>query len=162
MAINCSDVERYYVGMGEMKVAHNPCLLIITGLGSCIGLALHDRYAKVGGMAHIMLPDSKGVTVEGCCKYADTAVPSLLKEMSQDNARKDRIVAKVAGGASIFSAMDTMRIGEKNATAVKEALKREGIKLVAEDTGGNYARTVTLDTCTGELIVKTKDWIRSI
>lgn len=154
--------ERYYAGIGEMKVGHNPCLLIIMGLGSCIGLTLHDRYVKVGGIAHIMLPDSKGVTVKGCCKYADTAVPLLLKEMLRHNARKDRIVAKMAGGASMFSAMDALRIGRRNAEVVKEALKNEGIRLVAEDTGGTCGRTVTLDTCNGKLSVKTKDGIKHI
>ncbi|MHC1600018.1 MAG: chemotaxis protein CheD [Candidatus Methanospirareceae archaeon] len=153
---------RYYAGIGEMKVAHNPSLLIIMGLGSCIGLALHDRYVKVGGIAHIMLPESKGVTVKGCCKYADTAVPLLLKEMLRHKAKKERIVAKIAGGASMFSAMDTLRIGTRNAEVVKEALKNEGIRLVAEDTGGTCGRTITLDTCTGDLRVKTKDGIKSI
>jgi len=158
------EVGRYYAGIGEMKVAHNPHQLIIMGLGSCIGLALYDRNARVGGIAHIMLPDGKGDggNTGKCCKFADRAVPVLLKEMLRGNAKKERIVAKIAGGASMFSAMDTLRIGERNTEVVKEALKKERIRLVAEDTGRDCARTVTLDTCTGEFSVKTKDGVKRI
>ena len=155
--------DSYYVGIGEMKVTHNPHQLIIMGLGSCIGLALYDRNAKVGGMAHIMLPESAGrCSSERNCKFADRAVPILVDEMLQHNAAKSRMVAKLAGGASLFTTMDTLRIGEKNAEMVKEKLRQEGIRVVAEDTGGNYARTIKLDTCTGRLSVKTKDGVRVI
>lgn len=157
------EVGRYYAGIGEMQVAHNPHQLIIMGLGSCIGLALYDRHARVGGIAHIMLPDGKGDGNMGkCCKFADRAVPVLLKEMLRWNAKKERIVAKIAGGASMFSAMDTLRIGERNTEVVMGALKKERIRLVAEDIGRNCARTVTLDTCSGEFSVKTKDGVKRI
>ncbi len=157
------EVERQYAGIGEMKIAHNPHQLVIMGLGSCIALALYDRYVKVGGIAHIMLPDSRSSgSTKKSCKFADRAVPLLLKEMLRQNARKKQIVAKIAGGASMFSVMDILQIGEKNMMVVKEVLKKKGIKLVAEDTGGNYARTVILDTCTGKLRVKTKDGIKTI
>jgi chemotaxis protein CheD len=155
--------ERYYAGIGEMKVAHNPHQLVIMGLGSCIGLALYDGHAKVGGIAHIMLPEGKdGSNTGKCCKFADRAIPLLLKEMLRYKAVKERIVAKIAGGASMFSAMDTLQIGDRNTIVVKEELKKAGIRLVAEETGGNSGRTVTLDTCTGKLGVKTKDGIKSI
>ncbi len=156
-------VERYYAGIGEMKVAHNPHQLVIMGLGSCIGLALYDGHAKVGGIAHIMLPEGKdGSNTGKCCKFADRAIPLLLKEMLRYKAVKERTVAKIAGGASMFSAMDTLQIGDRNSIVVKEELKKTGIRLVAEETGGKYGRTVTLDTCTGKLGVKTKDGIKSI
>ena len=131
------------------------------GLGSCVGLTLHDRYAKIGGIAHIMLPESKGIA-ENSCKYADTAVPSLLKEMVRHKAKKDQIVAKIAGGATMFSAMDILQIGKRNTEVVKEALKNEGIRLVAEDTGGISGRTITLDTRTGNLHVKNKNEVKTI
>ena len=153
--------ERYYAGIGEMKVTHNPCKLIIMGLGSCIGVTLHDRFAKVGGIAHIMLPESNGI-VENSCKYADTAVPLLLKEMLRHNAKKNLIEAKIAGGATMFSTMDTLQIGKRNTEVVKEALKNEGIQLIAEDTGGSSGRTITLDIRTGKLQVKNKDEIKTI
>ncbi len=157
------EVEKQYAGIGEMKIAHNPGLLIVMGIGSCIALALYDGYVKVGGIAHIMLPDSRGGRrTKKSCKFADVAVLILLEEMLRHDAKKKQIVAKIAGGASMFSVMDTLQIGEKNAIVVKEALKEEGIKLVAEDIGGNYARSVILDTCTGELTVKAKGGVKSI
>lgn len=158
------DGEKQYAGIGEMKIAHNPGLLIVMGIGSCIALALYDRYVKVGGIAHIMLPDSRNsrITKNSCCKFADVAVPVLLEEMERHKAEKKQIVAKIAGGASMFSVMDTLQIGEKNAAVVKEALKEEGIKLVAEDVGGNYARSVILDTRTGEFTVKAKGGVKTI
>jgi len=155
--------KRLYAGIGEMKVAHNPHQLIIMGLGSCIGLALYDKSAKVGGIAHIMLPEGKdGGNTGKCCKFADKAIPVLLKEMLRYKAKKERIVAKMAGGASMFSAMDSLQIGDRNSMVVKEELKKAGIRLAGEDIGGNYGRTVTLDTCTGVFSVKTKDGIKII
>jgi chemotaxis protein CheD len=153
--------KRYYAGIGELKVAHNPSQLIIMGLGSCIGLTFHDRFVKVGGIAHIMLPDSNG-TKEKTCKYADTAVPLLLKEMVRHNAKKEQIVAKIAGGATMFPAMDTLQIGKRNTGVVKEALKKERIRLIAEDTGGSSGRTITLDIHTGKLHVKNKNEVKTI
>lgn len=155
--------ERLYAGIGEMHVAHNPSSLIIMGLGSCIALALYDKVSKVGGIAHVMLPDSRGdCDAKKCCKYADRAIPILLKEMARCDAKKEHIVAKIAGGASIFSSMDSLQIGEKNKEVVKKALKTEKIRLVAEDTGGRLGRTVTLDTRTGDFSVKTKDEVKII
>lgn len=151
--------ERLYAGIGEMHVAHNPHQLIIMGLGSCIGLSLYDRIAKVGGVAHIMLPEGNTGNPDKNCKFANRAVPALLKEMLRNNAKKERIVAKIAGGASMFTAMDTLKIGERNTAVVKDELKKAGIMLVAEDTGKRCARTVTLDTCTGKFNVKTKDGV---
>lgn len=154
---------RLYAGIGEMHVAHNPSSLIIMGLGSCIALTLYDKRSKVGGIAHVMLPDSRGdCDAKKCCKYADRAIPILLREMARCDAKKEHIVAKIAGGASMFAAMDSLQIGEKNAEVVKNALKAERIRLVAEDVGGNSGRTVTLDTCTGDLSVKTKDEVKII
>ncbi|MHC1635333.1 MAG: chemotaxis protein CheD [Candidatus Methanospirareceae archaeon] len=159
MGLGREEKRKKYVGIGEIKVAHNPDLLIIPGLGSCVALALYDKVAKIGGMAHIMLPRSWGEARSS--KFADVAVPMLLKEMERCRADRRRIVAKIAGGASLFPEINN-KIGESNIKAVKELLRREGIKLVAEDTGGDHGRTVVLDTCTGEMRVKTKTGIRSL
>jgi chemotaxis protein CheD len=165
------DKGRKYVSMGEMVIGNNPDLLMIVGLGSCIALCLYDGDAKVGGMAHIMLPELKSKSKSKkelderesrSCKYADRAVSNLLREILESGAKKWRIAAKIAGGASLFPELDTLRIGEKNEFAIKKALEEERIKLLAEDTGGNYGRTVTLNTCTGELMVKTKNGIKAI
>ncbi|MDF2954991.1 chemotaxis protein CheD [Candidatus Alkanophaga liquidiphilum] len=148
------------VGIGEVRVSHNPEVLRIVGLGSCVAVALYDPIARVGGLAHVMLPrrrvsifcDANG-GVDG--RFAEDAVRLLLDEMLKAGAEKGRVVAKVAGGACMFPETMTVSIGEENVRAVKEALRNMGVRLIAEDTGGNHGRTVILDTCTGKMTVKT-------
>lgn len=149
------------VGMADYKVGRNPANLISYGLGSCVGIALYDPVTKVGGLAHIMLPDSKQArSAENPAKFADTALPLMLDDIIKLGAVKSRIIAKIAGGAQMFTfanATDIMRVGERNAEAVKMVLKKLDIKMLAEDTGGNYGRTVELKLDSGIYRVKTID-----
>lgn len=147
------------VGMADYKVGRAPATIISYGLGSCIGVSLYDPQAKVGGLLHIMLPDStQSRASENPAKFADTGVPLLLKDVLALGASRSRLVAKMAGGAQMFAfakATDIMRVGARNAEAVKEHLKSLGIKLVAEDTGENYGRTVQINLENGVYTVKT-------
>ncbi|WP_094607586.1 Chemoreceptor glutamine deamidase CheD [Sporomusa silvacetica DSM 10669] len=153
--------ELIKVGMADYKVGRNPASLISYGLGSCVGIALFDLVAKVGGLAHIMLPDStQARSAENIAKFADTALPAMLNDIIKLGANKSRITAKIAGGAQMFTftnATDIMRVGERNAEAVRLVLKKLEIRLLAEDTGGNYGRTVELKLDTGIFRVKTID-----
>lgn len=147
------------VAMADLNVAGPNGILRTTGLGSCVGLTLYDPVAKIGGLAHIMLPSSS-IAREGqlnLAKYADTALPVLLNKMKELGAVQARMVAKMAGGAQMFSfagAGDTMRIGPRNVESCKEGLQQMGIALIAEDTGENYGRTVELDCFTGKFTVR--------
>ncbi|GGF96987.1 chemotaxis protein CheD [Paenibacillus aceti] len=147
------------VGMADLNVISGHGLIRTTGLGSCVGLTLHDPLKKVAGLAHVMLPSSE-IAREGAlnvAKYADTAVPKLLEEVLALGACKSRLVAKMAGGAQMFTfarATDTMRIGPRNVEACKAKLQELGIPLIAEDTGGNYGRTIELDCETGTLFIR--------
>ncbi|MBZ4645886.1 MAG: chemotaxis protein CheD [Petroclostridium sp.] len=147
------------VGMADLNIAKYPGVLTTLGLGSCVGIALFDPVSKIGGLAHIMLPSSTQVkNNSNKAKFADTAIVELLNMMISAGARKSSIVAKLAGGAQMFSfsqANDIMRIGQRNAAASKEALESLSIPVVAEDTGGNYGRTIELYTENGILLVKT-------
>ncbi|GBG56275.1 putative chemoreceptor glutamine deamidase CheD [Sporomusaceae bacterium FL31] len=149
------------VGMADYKVGRNPASLISYGLGSCVGIALYDSIAKVGGLAHIMLPDStQARSAENPAKFADTALPLMLSEMLKLGATKSRVIAKIAGGAQMFTfanATDIMRVGERNAEAVRLILKKIDIRIIADDTGGNYGRTVELKLENGIYRVKTID-----
>ncbi len=153
--------ELIKVGMADYKVGQNPASLISYGLGSCVGIALFDPIAKVGGLAHIMLPDStQARATDNPAKFADTALPLMLSDIIKLGGAKSRIVAKIAGGAQMFTftnATDIMRVGERNAEAVRLILKKLDIRLLAEDTGGNYGRTVELKLDTGIFRVKTID-----
>jgi len=119
---------------------------------------LYDVSTRTTGLAHIMLPDSKKVNVGGKPgKYVDVAITAMLSRMLALGINKVNIVAKIAGGACMFSGLsvsDFMNIGLRNVSAIKTVLKELGIKLVAEDTGGSYGRTVEFHTDSGKLVVK--------
>jgi chemotaxis protein CheD len=147
------------VGMADLKASAHPSVLTTLGLGSCIGIALYDPVTKISGLAHIMLPSSlQARNNTNTAKFADTAVVCLLNEMRKLGARKDSIVAKLAGGSQMFAftqSSDMMRIGQRNAEASRDALHEQKIPLISEDTGGNYGRTIELDSTNGILSIKT-------
>jgi chemotaxis protein CheD len=129
------------VGIGEFCVSTKPLSSI--GLGSCVGLVLHDPRRGVGGLAHIMLPASNG-KVDRPGKYADTAVTNLLEEISRKYGGNGKVTAKITGGASMFSRFaENFSIGERNISAVRTCLKELSIKIISEDVGGSVGRTIT-------------------
>lgn len=146
------------VGMADLNVCKAPDVITTLGLGSCIGLILYDPVSKVGGMVHYMLPDSTKVrNNSNIAKFGDTGIRELLKRVVAAGANRGRLIAKIAGGAKMFEVSglsEVGNIGERNAEAAKEILKELGIRLVAEDTGLNYGRTVELYCETGEFHVK--------
>lgn len=146
------------VGMADLNICKSPDIITTLGLGSCIGLTFYDPVAKVGGMVHYMLPDSTQMrNNSNIAKFADTGIDELLKRVLAAGASKSRLVAKIAGGAKMFevSGMSNVgNIGERNAIAAREKLKELNIRLVAEDTGLNYGRTVELHCETGEFYIK--------
>lgn len=147
------------VGMADLKVTSSPNVLSTLGLGSCIGICLYDPTSKVTGLAHIMLPSSKAIrNNENVAKFADTAIIKLIDDMGKIGANRRRLVAKIAGGAQMFSfstSNDTMKIGLRNAEAVRTALGELRIPIKADDTGGNYGRTIEFYSNTGVLLIKT-------
>ncbi|MFM1650838.1 chemotaxis protein CheD [Brevibacillus sp. B_LB10_24] len=153
-------MEIIKIGMADLGVARPPSRLRTTGLGSCVGVVLYDERNKVAGMAHVMLPHSTlGKTAATSVgKYADTAIPALIEQMETAGAHLRHTVAKLAGGAQMFSFLsgsDTMRIGPRNVDACKEMLALKNIPIVAEDTGGSFGRTIELDSQTGMLMIRT-------
>ncbi len=147
------------VGMADLQSARHPCLITTLGLGSCVGIALYEPVKKVVGLAHIMLPSSKHARNNiNIAKFADTAIFKLVDDMAALGAAKSKIVAKLAGGAQMFSFNDTseiMRIGMRNVIASKVVLGQLKIPILAEDTGGNYGRTIVLNSENGMLTIKT-------
>ncbi|HDM36024.1 MAG TPA: chemotaxis protein CheD [Candidatus Syntrophoarchaeum butanivorans] len=148
------------VGIADLKVGESGDILITVGLGSCVGVCCYDPVAKIGGLSHIMLPESSlaGSPPLKPTKYADTAIPMLVDQMEEKGGVRRRFEVKIAGGARMFRTLSdngTINIGERNVKAVKEVLNALELKLVGEDTGKNYGRTVELHTDTGRVIVKT-------
>ncbi len=153
--------ELIKVGMADYKVGREPASLISYGLGSCVGIALFDPVNKIGGLAHIMLPDStQARSTENPAKFADTCLPLMLDDLVRMGALRSRLQAKIAGGAQMFTfanATDIMRVGERNSETVRAVLKKLDLRLIAEDCGGNYGRTVELKLDSGVFRIKTID-----
>ena len=146
------------VGMADLKTGRDTDVITTLGLGSCIGIALYDPSTKIGGLAHIMLPDSTAIkNNSNIAKFADTGIEELLNQMIKMGARKNKIVAKIAGGAKMFQMSGGSivgNVGERNAESSRETLKKLGIRLIAEDTGLNYGRTVELYCENGNFLLK--------
>ncbi len=148
---------RVPVQIGEAKVAGPGCLLFTVGLGSCVAIALWDPEARVGGLAHAMLPDpSNGRRMTPLGRFATTAVPALVERMCAEGAVTARMRARLAGGASMFESLLNgrgRRLGARNVQAARDALAQLGLALDGEDVGGTHGRSVFLHTDTGVLTV---------
>ncbi len=147
------------VGMADLKTCKAPDGLITLGLGSCVGIALRDPVTQIGGLAHIMLPDSTAMRANNSTieKFADTGIVELVRQLEAMGAVRSRLVAKIAGGATMFqvqSRNDMMKIGERNVQATIAKLKELNIKILAQDTGENFGRTVTFYPETGEFHIR--------
>ena len=146
------------VAIGQWAVATAPAK-IRTLLGSCVGVILHDRVARLGGLAHIVLPDSRGAT-EHPGKFADTAIPAMIGEIERKFQVKanGRLVAKLVGGASMFTtggnANPVLNIGQMNQEAVERILGELRIPIMARDLGGASGRHLTLDTTSGIVAIR--------
>lgn len=148
------------VGMADLNVVKPPDTIRTSGLGSCVGVIIYDERAKVAGMAHVMLPDSSYARNDQInrAKYADTAMKDLVDRVVAIGASKTRLKAKLAGGAQMFnfsSSNEAMRIGPRNAEAVKEQLKIYRIPVIYEDTGGSSGRTIEFNPLSAELEIRT-------
>jgi len=147
------------VGIAELKVTSQPDRLITLGLGSCVGLTLYDPVTRVGGLLHIMLPDSTQFNnVTKPAKFADLGIPLLVSEVGRYGGRVNNLQAKMAGGAQMFSGLNdkfVLNIGERNIAMTRQTLKSLGIRVIAEDVGGNRGRTMILDTVNGQVIIRT-------
>ena len=129
------------VRMGEIEVfTRAGDELVASGLGSCIGLALIDRFAGVAGLAHVVLPKSTETDREPG-KFADLAVPELIDRVVRAGASRHRLEAVLAGGARMFE-LGELDIGARNAEAVRAGLAASGLLVRAAETGGSRGRTM--------------------
>jgi len=146
------------VGIADLNLVLDPGAIMTIGLGSCIGIALYDKTLKVAGLAHIMLPDSTQFkSSTNPMKFADLAIPMLIEKMEGQGCKKRNLIAKIAGGASMFNFSDKSiisDIGKRNGEAVKKTLKEVSIPILAEEIGGNKGRTMILQANDGKVILK--------
>ncbi|WP_027363308.1 chemotaxis protein CheD [Desulfotruncus alcoholivorax] len=152
-------VSDIHVGIGEYKIALSPYRLVTLGLGSCVGVSLWDPITKIGGLLHIMLPNSREFTkVVKPEKYADLGIPLIIKDLVRQGAGQSRLIAKLVGGAQMFTGADKKQlfnIGERNIEMSRKILKEITIRIAAEEVGGNKGRTMYLNTATGEVLIRT-------
>jgi len=135
------------VKVADYAVRKGPHVIATIGLGSCVAIALYDRDARIGGLAHILLP-SRAMSRETSnpAKFPETIIPVMVQDMKKlGSSSNARISAKIIGGASMFGQLVTgngINVGERNIAATREILAQEGIPLLAEDTGLDYGRSV--------------------
>lgn len=150
--------ETIKVGMADLKICKSPDAVTTLGLGSCVGIAIRDPQTKIGGLVHVMLPDSKQIRDNSNIpKFADTGIEELVRQLVAAGASKSRMQAKIAGGAQMFAFQnksDIGRVGERNVTASIEKLKQLGIPLLAQDTGLDFGRTVIFYPENGDLVIR--------
>lgn len=146
------------VGIADMKIAYSPKGLISYALGSCVGICIIDKVKKVAGMVHVMLPiNNNSQDKKNTYKYADTGIEEMVKQMESMGCMRGRMTAKIAGGAKMFEIKGNSsigNIGQRNVVATKEVLNKLNIKLISQDVGENYGRTIVFDSDTGNLTIK--------
>lgn len=148
------------VGISDYKISHYPNTIVTYALGSCVGICLYDKQLKIGGLSHIMLPESCMFDKKKSnrMKFADTAIVDLIQDLQRLGANRNKLIAKIAGGAQMFEVKSGGNfmgaIGERNVISVKKILNTLRIPLVAQDTGSNYGRTIFFDLNTGIMKVQ--------
>lgn len=144
------------VRMAQDAVTRQPHVICSSAIGSCIVVTLYETQTRIGGLAHIMLPGiSKKEMHAAPFMCAKTGIASLIKLMRGEGAEMKYIVAKIVGGAKMFSYyQNNSNIGEQNIKCAKQALRKKGIPLLGEDVGSNYGRSVEFRLDSGKLVIK--------
>ncbi|MDR3072012.1 MAG: chemotaxis protein CheD [Clostridiales Family XIII bacterium] len=152
--------ETIVIGIADFKLAKAPVTLVTYALGSCVGISIYDERAKIGGLAHIMLPYSSMMQHHGPesrLKFADTGIADMLDALLHRGASKSALRAKIAGGANMFKSSATSSlsaVGMQNVESVRTTLRNLEIPIIAEDTGRDYGRTVYVDMNNGEMRIR--------
>lgn len=149
---------RVHVGIAELEVARAPVRLHAIALGSCVAVILHDAEARIGGLAHVLLPMSNigQPRPDRPARSVPTAVAALLEGLRLLGAERRRLTARLVGGASMFSTLQplgSIQMGERNVAAAREALRSHQVRLIGEAVGGDYGRSVEFELATGRVIV---------
>jgi chemotaxis protein CheD len=146
------------VGISDMKVSNDPDSVLITySLGSCIGIAIYDPIARVGGLLHFMLPESSldgDKAKRNPSMFADSGIPYLFKGAYELGAQKERIRVVIAGGSQILDQQGYFNIGKRNHMAVRKIFSENQVMVDCEDIGGNGNRTIKLGVADGIIWIK--------
>jgi chemotaxis protein CheD len=134
---------------------------ISTVLGSCVSACLRDPVAGIGGMNHFLLPsvgiaarDLDSFIVSAEARYGVHAMELTINALLRLGARRDRLEAKVFGGAAVIDSFINLNVGAQNARFVLDFLERESIALIASDLGGTRPRRVHYQPRSGTAFIK--------
>jgi chemotaxis protein CheD len=145
---------KHTIGVSDMKVtAGRGDLLVTHALGSCLGVAVHDETACVGGVLHFMLPLSQvdqAKAANNPFMFGDTGIPLLFEEAYRLGARKERMRVVIAGGAQVFEQEDTFAIGKRNIVIARKLFWKNNVLIAAEHVGGSIPRTLYLEVGSGK------------
>jgi len=159
-------MEQIVVGMADCRIGDTRGQVLATyALGSCIGLAVHDAKAGVGGLLHFMLPDStidRGRSRENPWMFADTGIPLMLERVCARGASKRRLTVRAAGGASMMDQENIFDIGRRNYLAMRKILWKAGVMVHGEAVGGVRSRTVRLEIGTGKFLIQEAGEVREL
>jgi len=151
-------VTERVVQVAEWAAERGDAIIVTLGLGSCVAIMLHDPRACAGAMAHILLPSrSLARDTTNLAKFPETAVPLLVEQLTRLGAEPRRLVAKLAGGASMFAQLmtpGTIQMGERNIVAARDALRRAGIPVTREAVGGEAGRSVRFHVADGRVEIR--------
>jgi chemotaxis protein CheD len=154
------------VDISELRVSNNPADVLVTyALGSCLGLAIYDPAARVAGMIHCMLPQSRIDLDKAAANppmFVDTGIPLLFETAYKLGARKERMIVRAAGCAQILDAKGTFKIGERNYAMMRKVLWRNNVLIHSEDIGGDCSRTLYLEVATGRTSLRSRGEIREL
>jgi chemotaxis protein CheD len=147
------------VGVADLVASNDSTSDLVTySLGSCIGITAYDPAIKVGGLLHIMLPDSRIDPMKATISpnmFVDTGMIQLLQQLGNLGARIPRLVFKAAGGAQFLDEKRIFNIGDRNTAALKNFFAQNGLALQSLDAGGKQSRTMRLELATGRVTIHT-------
>ena len=150
------------VQMADLHIGNAPGLLVTRGLGSCLGITFYDPVKKMGAMSHAMLPDlDKAKTKTNPHRFVNSSIKEMVEEFEKRGCPRNRIVAKLFGGAHMFSFINTdsvLNVGQKNIEMALAVLKELDIKVAGQEIGGTFGRTIEFNLEDGKVLVKTISW----
>ena len=153
-----SPLSRVIVGIADLAVSNNPSVRLATySLGSCLGISVYDPVAKVGGLIHVMLPDSRIDPSKGELQpamFCSTGIPALLDAAGQLHAARSRIQVCVAGGAQVMDDTGYFSIGKRNYEMLVSVLREHDLSIHAQEVGGLVSRSMMIDVVSGEVRLK--------
>jgi len=151
-------VKEVIVKVADWAAERGDGVLVTLGLGSCVAIMLYDAQVNAGAMAHVLLPStSLARDITNRAKFPETAVPLLIERLKGLGADRRRLVAKLAGGASMFGQLvtpGTIQMGERNLLASRSALRAAAIPILRESVGGERGRSVRFHVKDGRVEIR--------